>query len=106
MAKYGINLARIHAPYFDGDGEVDPGKIQDAIRVVEALKSEGIYVDFSVYWFAMISPKPNTPWLLGYNGKQSPVRGADLQQGLSEKVRGVVHGPPHHANQDNRQAPD
>ncbi|HZK80597.1 MAG TPA: hypothetical protein VFC46_06005, partial [Humisphaera sp.] len=72
MAKYGINLARIHAPYFDGAGEVDPGKIQDAIRVVEALKSEGIYVDFSVYWFAMISPKPNTPWLMGYNGKQNP----------------------------------
>ena len=72
LAKYGVNLIRIHAPYFDPAGEIDPAKIQQAIRIVEAMKSEGIYTDFSVFWYAFIAPKANTPWLMGYDGKKNP----------------------------------
>ncbi len=72
LAKHGVNAVRIHGGYFNRDGEVDPAKVQHAIDVVEAMKSQGIYTDFSVYWYSFISPKPNTPWLQGYDGKQNP----------------------------------
>jgi hypothetical protein len=72
LAKHGVNLIRIHAGYFNSDGEVDLAKVQHAIDVVEAMKSQGIYTDFSVYWYSFISPKPNTPWLQGYDGKKNP----------------------------------
>jgi len=72
LAKHGVNLVRIHGGYFNADGDIDLAKVQHAIDVVEAMKSEGIYTDFSVYWYAFISPKPNTPWLEGYDGKKNP----------------------------------
>ena len=72
LAKHGVNLVRIHAPYFDENGNVDPAKVQHAIDIVEAMASEGIYCDFSVYWYAMITPKPGTPWLAGYDGHKNP----------------------------------
>ena len=73
LAKYGVNLVRIHMPYFDGNGDIDPAKVQHAIDIVEAMASEGIYCDFSIYWYGFFQPKPNTPWLPGYDGKQAPV---------------------------------
>ncbi|HET6251399.1 MAG TPA: hypothetical protein VFE47_27185 [Tepidisphaeraceae bacterium] len=72
LAKHGVNLIRIHAPYFDANGDIVPAKVQHALDIVEAMKSEGIYTDFSVYWYSFISPKPNTPWLEGYDGKKNP----------------------------------
>jgi hypothetical protein len=72
LAKRGVNLIRIHGGYFNSDGEVDPAKVQHAIAIVEAMKAQGIYTDFSVYWYGFFSPKPNTPWLPGYDGKTNP----------------------------------
>jgi hypothetical protein len=72
LAKHGVNLVRVHGGYFNSDGEIDPAKVQHAIEVVEAMKSEGIYTDFSVYWYSFITPKANTPWLQGYDGRKNP----------------------------------
>jgi hypothetical protein len=73
LAKHGVNLIRFFGQDFNADGEIDPAKIDRAIDIVEAMKSAGIYTDISLYWFPMISPKPNTAWLEGYNGKTGPV---------------------------------
>ena len=70
LAKHGVNLVRIHGGYFNADGEVDPAKVQHAIRVVEAMKAEGIYTHFSIYFPLWLDPKPGNRWLQGYNGKQ------------------------------------
>jgi hypothetical protein len=73
LAKHGVNMVRIHSGYFDNDGHVNFDKIQHAIQVVEAMKSQGIYTDFSVYWFAFLTPNRGTTWLDGYDGKKNPV---------------------------------
>ncbi|MES2660184.1 MAG: hypothetical protein V4689_16290 [Verrucomicrobiota bacterium] len=70
LAKYGVNLIRIHSGYFDSNGEVDPAKVLHAIEVVEAMKAEGIYTHFSIYFPLWLDPKPGNRWLAGYNGSQ------------------------------------
>jgi hypothetical protein len=72
LAKYGVNLVRVHGGYFDDRGEVDMAKVKHALEVVAAMKAEGIYTHFSIYFPLWLQPKPNTPWLPGYDGKTHP----------------------------------
>jgi hypothetical protein len=72
LAKYGVNLVRIHAGYFNESGDVDPAKVKHAIDVVESMKAEGIYSHFSVYFPLWLSPKPDNKWLKGYDGGKHP----------------------------------
>ncbi len=72
LAKYGVNLVRLHAQVFDAEGNVDPKRVERAIAVVEAMKSAGIYTDFSIYWYSWLAPKPDNKWLAGYSGNKSP----------------------------------
>ncbi len=72
MAKYGVNLCRVHGGYYDESGHLRPQRVQRALRVVEAMKAEGIYCHFSIYFPLWLRPKPGTPWLEGYDGKQHP----------------------------------
>ena len=72
LAKRGVNLVRVHGGYFDRNGEVDPAKVKHAIEIVEAMKAEGIYTHFSIYFPLWLQPKPDTPWLQGYDGKTHP----------------------------------
>jgi hypothetical protein len=72
LAKHGVNLVRIHGGYFNEPGEVDPAKVRHAIEMVEAMKAEGIYTHFSIYFPLWITPKPDNPWLKGYDGKTHP----------------------------------
>lgn len=72
LAKRGVNLVRIHTPVFDRQGEPDPGKIARALAIVEAMRAEGIYSLFSIYFPLWITPAPGTPWLEGYDGKRHP----------------------------------
>jgi len=72
LAKRGVNLVRVHSPLFDENGEVNPGKIKRSAEIVEAMKSEGIYTLFSIYFPLWFKPKPENQWLPGYNGKQHP----------------------------------
>jgi hypothetical protein len=72
LAKYGVNMVRIHGGYFDESGNIDQAKIKHAIDVVEAMKAEGIYSHFSVYFPLWLRPKPGTSWLAGYDGQKLP----------------------------------
>jgi hypothetical protein len=72
LAKHGVNLVRVHGGYFDERGEVDPAKVKRAIEIVEAMKTEGIYTHFSIYFPLWFTPKPDNPWLKGYDGKSHP----------------------------------
>jgi len=72
LAKHGVNLVRVHGGYFDPDGEVDMAKVRHALEIVEAMKAEGIYTHFSIYFPLWMMPKPGTPWLKGYDGKTRP----------------------------------
>jgi len=72
LAKYGVNLVRIHHGYFDEDGAVVPARVQQTLEVVDAMKEAGIYTHLSIYFPLWIRPKPGTPWLDGYDGRKHP----------------------------------
>jgi hypothetical protein len=72
LARYGVNLARVHHGYYDDKGKLDPARVQQALDVVAALKAEGIYCHFSIYFPLWLRPAPDTAWLPGYDGKQHP----------------------------------
>ncbi len=72
LAKHGVNLVRIHHGYFQETGDVDPGAVRHASDIVEAMKAEGIYSHFSIYFPLWLKPKADTPWLKGYDGQKVP----------------------------------
>ena len=72
LAKRGVNFVRqLHAVY-DPKGTPRPEEIRHAQEVVEAMKREGIYSHFSIYFPLFLKPDPRTPWLPGYDGKARP----------------------------------
>jgi hypothetical protein len=87
LAKRGVNLVRIHHGYFDKDGEVDPAEIRHAIEVVEALKAEGIYSHFSIYFPLWLTPRPGLPLLEGYDGKTHPFAALYFNEKFQQKYR-------------------
>lgn len=72
LAKYGVNLVRVHHRVFTPQGEPDPDYVRHCHEVVQAMKAEGIYVHFSIYFPLWFQPQPQTPWLKGYDGNQHP----------------------------------
>ncbi len=72
LAKYGVNLARVHGALFNDSGEVDPAKVRHAQEVAEALKKEGVYTLYSIYFPLWFKPKAGLPWLEGYDGSKHP----------------------------------
>src|SRR4051794_12820127 len=72
LAKHGVNMVRIHGGYFDDAGEVDMKKISHAFEIVDAMKAEGIYTHFSIYFPLWLTPKAGNRWLKGYDGSKKP----------------------------------
>jgi hypothetical protein len=73
LAKRGVNMVRVHHGYFDkNDGSVDTAGIAWAQTVVEAMKAQGIYTHFSIYFPVWFEPKPGLAFLPGYDGHQHP----------------------------------
>jgi len=72
LAKYGVNLVRSHGAVFNKAGDADPKKVQHAQEVVAAMKAEGIYTHFSIYFPLWMTPPTNHAWLKGYDGKTHP----------------------------------
>lgn len=72
LAKHGVNLVRVHGGYFNERGEVDREKVKHAIEIVEAMKADGIYTHFSIYFPLWLTPKADSPFLKGYDGSKHP----------------------------------
>jgi hypothetical protein len=87
LAKHGVNLVRIHGGYFDEKGEVDMAKVRHAIDVVETMKAEGIYSHFSIYFPLWLTPRPDNPWLRGYDGKTHPFAALYFNKDFQKKYR-------------------
>lgn len=87
LAKYGVNLVRLHGPMFDKRGEVDPEKIQRAFDVVEAMKAEGIYTHFSIYFPLWLDPPADLDWLSGYDGKSHSFASLYFNAKFQDKYR-------------------
>ncbi len=87
LAKRGINMVRVHGGYFDANGDVDMAQVKHAIEIVEAMKAEGIYTHFSIYFPIWLAPKPGTEWLPGYNGSQRPFAALIFNPDFQAKYR-------------------
>ena len=85
LAKYGVNLVRIHGAVFDKDGEADPAKVAHIQEVVAAMKAEGIYTHISIYFPLWFKPRADLPWLEGYNGNQNPFAALMFNPKFQEK---------------------
>lgn len=72
LAKYGVNLARMHGAMFDKKGDADLGKVARTQEAVAAMKAEGIYSMLSIYFPLWMTPPADHPWLAGYDGKKHP----------------------------------
>jgi hypothetical protein len=87
LARYGVNLVRVHGPMFDKDGEPDLAKVRHAQEIVAAMKAEGIYTHFSIYFPLWFTPRADLPWLAGYDGKRHPFAALLFNPGFQEKHR-------------------
>lgn len=87
LAKHGVNLVRIHHGYFDEKGDVDMAAVRRAMDVVSALKGEGIYSHFSIYFPLWLKPRPETPWLKGYDGRKTPFAALFFDKGFQKRYR-------------------
>lgn len=87
LARYGVNLVRVHGALFDKDGEPDLKKVRHAHGVVAAMKAEGIYTHFSIYFPLWFTPRADLPWLEGYDGKRHPFAALLFNPAFQEKHR-------------------
>ncbi|MFA6287007.1 MAG: hypothetical protein WC661_06430 [Opitutaceae bacterium] len=73
LAKYGVNLARLHGGLFDDKtGVLNPAAVKHTVEMIEAVKAEGIYTHLSIYFPLWMKPENGPGWREGYNGKQNP----------------------------------
>ena len=87
LAKYGVNMVRVHGGYYDESGTPKPEAVQHALAVVESMKSAGIYSHLSIYCPLWLKPKPATPWLPGYDGNKHPFAALYFNPDFQEQYR-------------------
>ena len=87
LAKYGVNLVRIHGGCYDESGKIEPEQVKRKIAAVEGLKEEGIYSHLSIYFPLWLRPKPGTPWLAGYDGNTHPFAALYFNKDFQEQYR-------------------
>lgn len=83
LAKYGVNLVRIHGRIFDDHGEIDPARLDKYHYFVHALKQQGIYVALSYYFVLWIDAQPFAQLLFD----------PDLQEAYRRGVRNLLLTP-------------
>jgi hypothetical protein len=72
LAKHGVNQVRLHGAMFTKTGQVDSAAVNHAFDSVDALKHQGIYTHFSIYFPLWYKPATNDPVLQGYDGNTTP----------------------------------
>jgi hypothetical protein len=87
LAKYGVNMCRLHTPVFDKTGAADSKKVAHTHEIVDALKAEGIYSHFSIYFPLWLQPQTNSPFLKGYDGKTHPFAALMFNPEFQQKYR-------------------
>jgi|GEM_PF-726838 len=72
LAKHGVNLIRLHSPFFDQKtGEIKPEFVREKQEIVAAMKSEGIYTTMSIFFPAWLRPTEGAGWREGYDGTKA-----------------------------------
>lgn len=87
LAKRGVNLVRVHGALFDPEGALDRSRIGQAQEIVRAMKAEGIYTHFSIYFPLWLTPRAGHPWLEGYDGRTHPFASLYFNPRFQEEYR-------------------
>lgn len=87
LAKYGVNLVRIHGGIYDESGRIQPEKVEHKAAIVASMKRHGIYSLLSIYFPLWLRPKPDTPWLKGYDGQKHPFAALYFNPDFQEQYR-------------------
>jgi hypothetical protein len=68
-------------------GEPDAQKVSHLLEIVRAMKREGIYTHFSIYFPLWFTPQPGLSWLEGYDGRKHPFAALYFNPQFEEKYR-------------------
>ena len=102
LAKRGVNMVRLHGHLEPKDKnarvtDVDEKAIDEAWKLVAAMKKEGIYVTISPYWSANVKHVPAQWGLEGWPEDQSPFGllffNAKLQEGYKAWLKALLNRP-------------
>jgi hypothetical protein len=86
LARYGVNLVRVHGPVFDEKtGAFRPERAAHIVAVVEAMKAEGIYTHLSIYFPLWFKPQADLAWLPGYDGNHHPFAALQFNEALQRR---------------------
>lgn len=73
LARYGVNLVRVHHAVFDPEtGAVDGAAVDHHRAVVAAAREHGIYALSSIYFPLWLRPTAGDGWRRGYDGRRHP----------------------------------
>ena len=102
LAKRGVNMVRLHGHMDPKDKnarltDVDDKAIDEAWKLVAAMKKEGIYVTISPYWSANIKHVPSQWGLEGWPENEGAVWSAVLQSEASGRLQGLAQSAAHPA---------
>ncbi|WP_146577434.1 hypothetical protein [Neorhodopirellula pilleata] len=87
LARYGVNLVRVHKPIFLPNGEPNEETIRHHHEIVRVMKAEGIYVHFSFYFPLWFNPAKDLDWLPGYDGSSHPFATLMFNPEFQDKYR-------------------
>ena len=102
LAKRGVNMVRLHGHMDPKDKnarltDVDDKAIDEAWKLVAAMKKEGIYVTISPYWAANVKHVPSQWGLEGWPENQSPFGllffNPKLQEGYKAWLKALLTRP-------------
>ena len=89
LAKYGVNLVRLHGSLFDKKtGALQLDAVAKRAQTIKTLKGEGIYSLLSIYFPLWMDPSNGPGWHEGYNGKQHPFALLFFEPEFQELYRG------------------
>jgi hypothetical protein len=72
LAKYGVNMVRLHGSIFDDRGIYNAQKAQGLLNTIDAMAEQGIYSHLSIYFPLWMRPPADVPFLEGYDGTKHP----------------------------------
>ncbi len=73
LSRHGVNLVRLHyAPFDNKTGQLRPDAGAKKAGIVAAMKDEGIYSLFSIYFPLWLKPEAGPGWREGYDGVKHP----------------------------------
>jgi hypothetical protein len=102
LAKRGVNMVRLHGHLEPKDKnaqvtDVDKKAIEEAWKLIAAMKKEGIYVTISPYWSANVKHIPAQWGLEGWPANEPPFGllffNAKLQEGYKAWLKALLYGP-------------